>query len=437
MNTQVYNKTSLFLSSFLVSPIPKLEGRLVMTTISDSSAVFNERATEVGLGDVYIQALKNQGISSYSSLAFSLGQPGETPSENDLRVLIAGGSDPAAIPIGTLSSLRKLMFEAQTLAVAHVKAMVESREDDSKKEMAPAERTDRIKRQRTRLSGLGLIGDLECGYACYDLVFKMLQTNSVTYLPPHKFVSRKAELSVEKPPKQIVLDSASHLTVKGVESEMTCETGTDLLLRDALTRRALALDMVGVASFSIVEAYNRFLMSHLRDTPPPGYNKVTIHQILKADREGWLRLAEKATDGIKKNAVGTSPLDALFPALESDPKVAFHLLPLPGGLSSSAKAASAPSQPAVNQTPKGGNQNNNPGKGKGKGKRKWKAPKNMPAELQGKQSQMKDGTPLCWNFNLKHGCKSGLGAGAKCDRGMHLCMVPGCQKSHPLHEHQQ
>lgn len=376
-----------------------------MAAVSDSEAVFLERAERAGLTTAEITILVNQGANTMARLAFAFGQPGDTLTDQQLRVLLAGPGDPAAITVGSMSSLRRLTFESHTLLVSEVKSLVENKEDEAKQELASAERTDRLKRQRTRLSGLALTGDLECGHVCYDLVFRMMQQNTIVYLPPHKFISRKMELSAEKTPKQLVVDSASNLTIRDKEMNMTCDTGTDLLLRDALTRRALAMDLIGAASFSVMEQYNRFIMSQLREQPPPGYSRVSIQQILKADREAFLRLAEKATDGIRRKANGELPLDGYLPDLESDPRVALHLLPLPNqGFGLSSKGSSIQ---AVGPPPKAGEAKS----GKGKGKKKWKAPKNMPPALQGKQSQTKDGEPLCWNFNLPHGCSSGLAAG--------------------------
>ena len=180
-----------------------------MSNLTDSEAVFNERAKEVGLDDATVALLTNQGINNLSKLAFSVGQPGDTPTEASIRGLVADGGDLAAVQIGVVASLRRLIFESQTLMISQVKAMVESREDDAKNELAPAERTDRIRRQKDRLRGMELVGELECGYSCYDLVLQMMQSNAVQYLQPHKFVSRKMELGHEKPSKQIVLDSTA------------------------------------------------------------------------------------------------------------------------------------------------------------------------------------------------------------------------------------
>ena len=399
-----------------------------MASLTESKAVFKERASEVGLDDATRTLLENQGITTLAKLAFAVGQPGETPTEGALRGMVAGGGDPGAVALGVVSSLRRLIFEAQTLLIAQVKTLVENKVDETKLEMAPAERTHRIADQRGRLVGMTLTGELECGYCCYDLVMKVAQHNSIVYLPPHKFVSRKAELGLDKPKKELTIEANSTVTVKDKSQELSCSTSTDLHLQEALTRRALALDLVGIASFARVEEYTRFLMSQLQNDAPPGYSKTSIQQVLRADKEAWLRLAEKLTDGVKRRADGVLPLDEELRGLQSDPKVVFHLLPLPHTPVSTYHISGDGGDDSWPE-PKG------KGKGKGKLKRKWKAPKNMPAPLAGKQSETKSGKPLCWNFNLEHGCKSGVAAGGKCDKGLHLCMEPGCQKPHPLHKH--
>ena len=407
-----------------------------MTSLTESTAVFSERATEVGLDDATKQLLVDQGITTLSKLAFAVGQPGETPTDQAVRGLIADGGDPQAVPLGRVSSLRRLLFESQTLVVSQVKNMIEQRSDEVKAELAPAERNDRINKQKTRMAGTSLTGELECGHVCYDNVMKMLQGNSVVYLPPHKFVARKAEVGLDKPKKELTIESNTTVTVKDKQHDISCDTSSDLLLQEALTRRALALDLVGVATYSVVNTYNRFLMDQLKTDPPVGCSKVSIQQVLRADKEAFLRMAEKLTNGIKRRADGTNPMDTQFQELQSDPKVVFHLLPLPMSSSSHSSNSNRDTKgntsaaPMTNQ----GKGQGFGGKGKGK-KRKWRAPRNMPPALANKQSETKNGKPLCWNFNLPHGCSSGKPAGDQCDKGLHLCMGPGCQKQHPLHKH--
>eukprot|EP00434_Breviolum_minutum_P011523 symbB.v1.2.010159.t3/scaffold660.1/size175713/16 len=240
-----------------------------------------------------------------------------------------------------------------SLSDPNVKTLVENKVDETKLEMAPAERTHRIADQRGRLAGMTLTGELECGYCCYDLVMKVAQHNSIVYLPPHKFVSRKAELGLDKPKKELTIEANSTVTVKDKSQELSCSTSTDLHLQEALTR----------------------------PTAPPGYSKTSIQQVLRADKEAWLRLAEKLTDGVKRRADGVLPLDEELRGLQSDPKVVF-LLPLPDTPVSTYHISGDGGDDSWPE-PKG------KGKGKGKLKRKWKAPKNMPAPLAGKQSETK------------------------------------------------
>ena len=73
-----------------------------------------------------------------------------------------------------------------------------------------------------------------------------------------------------------------------------------MLLLQALQRRALALDLVAVATYAEVEKFNTFLTMHLQTAPPPGSGKISVSQIVQADRQAWMRLAEKLSGNTKK-----------------------------------------------------------------------------------------------------------------------------------------
>ena len=66
--------------------------------------------------------------------------------------------------VGTLASLKRLVFEAQTLVVADVKSKVTKKDDILPASMAPAKRENRINEQRRRLTGLRLRGEEEVGH---------------------------------------------------------------------------------------------------------------------------------------------------------------------------------------------------------------------------------------------------------------------------------
>ena len=60
-------------------------------------------------------------------------------------------------------------------------------------------------------------------------------------------------------------------------------------------------------------------------------DELTCRKFWKQTRTGWLRLAEKLPTGLRRNAAGALPLDEELPKLQGDPRVVFHLMPLPVG----------------------------------------------------------------------------------------------------------
>ena len=74
------------------------------------------------------------------------------------------------------------------------------------------------------------------------------------------------------------------------------------------------------------------------------------------------------------------------------------------------------------------------GDGKTRGKAQKKGKPNRWQGLDGKTRNTANGEPICFNYNLPSGCPNAQ-PGAKCQRGVHVCMEPGCQKPHSMTEH--
>ena len=221
------------------------------------------------------------------TLAFAPCQPGETPTEASLTALIkVGSTDP---PLGSIAAIRHLVFEAQTILVSQTKALIENKEHEVK-ELAPAERRERVRAQARRLAGITMAGQSECSYASYDLCMKLLTDNCVSYLPPSKFVTREAELRSDKPRKELDVQSST-IVLKDRDPDQSCDTSTALSLHHALHRRSLALDLIGVTDYFKVQGFAD-LMGHLHQEPMAGSRATTVQQILHADRAAWVRLAE-------------------------------------------------------------------------------------------------------------------------------------------------
>eukprot|EP00435_Cladocopium_sp_Y103_P065685 s1265_g27.t1 len=185
-----------------------------MATILESEAAFNARAIEHGITRAQLLRLQNQGIVNLSKLAFSVATPGTVPPDDALKQLLA--DDPDTVAVGELSSMRRLMFDAQTLSASQIKAVLGGTESSKKAELVPAERATRIQNQKARLHGVELTGPLEVSHASYDYVAKMLELDTPMYLEPHRFTTRSSEVARERPGKELVLDNVS-LTVQDVE----------------------------------------------------------------------------------------------------------------------------------------------------------------------------------------------------------------------------
>ncbi|CAE7368259.1 unnamed protein product, partial [Symbiodinium sp. KB8] len=291
-----------------------------MASLTESRAAFSARAAEVGLTNAEVTTLTGRGIDTLARIAFAAVGPGQNPSDAQVQALFGG----AATTAGTVASTRRLIFEAHTLLIADLKGRVEKGEDASVGSMSHAERESRMARQKARITGLMHSGVEEPSYESYNLVYAMLQRDALVYIHPEKFTTRRQELSSQKPNKQVVLDGSGALNIKEKQTSLTCPTSGELELVQALRRRALAFDLVGVCTYDVMNRYHGALVQRMQDMPPPKYAKVSVHQVLRTDRAAFFHLAEQLRT-IKRQADGSIPLDALLPHVLSDPAVFFFI----------------------------------------------------------------------------------------------------------------
>ena len=227
--------------------------------------------------------------------------------------------------------------------------------------------------------------------------------------------------------------------VKDKTSELTCPTSTELEVVNALRRRALAYDLTQLCPYDVMNSYHAELIDHLTHAAPPGYSQVSLHQVLRADRAAFMLMSERLTT-LRKDAAGKTALEKELPLVLNHSSVSFHLLPL-----ARAQAQPAPKQTAKPGTAKPGakrakSESPTPtrpkakAKGGGKGKKKRGRGPNVPEALINKAKETKDGRRLCWAFNLPGGCSKAT-PGGTCERGVHLCAEPNCQKPHSMQQH--
>ena len=126
-----------------------------------------------------LTAFTNANLKTYGSLAFVCpyqpGQTDETPLFDAVETLIGRRVNPAEkIPI------RRLFFEAHTLALADLKTRFEKDDTSEPSQIPLPERIARLEQQRTRLQGVHFSSETEPAHKLVDLVFQMCQDQQVT-----------------------------------------------------------------------------------------------------------------------------------------------------------------------------------------------------------------------------------------------------------------
>eukprot|EP00435_Cladocopium_sp_Y103_P033131 s4531_g8.t1 len=200
---------------------------------------------------------------------------------------------------GDLAIMRRLIFEAQTSVIAQSRALADPAADPSTHKPPPAERMARIAQQKVRLAGLDLEGPMEVAHSVYDVVSGMLQADSLKYLNPAKCITRMQEITMTKPPKELRLDSTGQgIMVKDVQGDQQSPVSGELDVKEAMARRSLAFDVVGLADYETFQKWIRHLFQIMRQPAPPGFKQPNITQLLHADRQAFVRMQEFAREGI-------------------------------------------------------------------------------------------------------------------------------------------
>ncbi|CAE7272750.1 unnamed protein product, partial [Symbiodinium sp. CCMP2592] len=385
-------------------------GYLAMTSSVDSAPFFVQRADEISLAKRVVDALKGKGVSTLAQLAFCVGQPGQVLSQTEFdtwsEALLVG------ITVGEKASLRRLILEAQTMLVG------------------VAERNARMDQLRTQLAGW--------------------ESRCLKYIGPEKCHSREDEVQNVKP-------LTTSLSLEGGKLKVTEAAGMDdrdiegsLQVLNALRRRGVAYAFARLISWERHEAYVSSLFRYLTKPAQPGYRKVSLRQILRADKLAFSKLSEAGED-IRADASGILPLDSAIGAILHDYDLIVALLPM-GDLDGKGKNANGRGGrpgPYGDAAPwKGKN-----GKGKGgwtskgsdywtgKGKNTWQAkgkspkgkgsgagkPEWLPEGLrfQGASAWNHKGNKVCYGFNL------GTCSDANCQKGDHTCCIFKCADPPP------
>ena len=298
-------------------------------TILESTATFEMQAKRAGLNEQWIQAFATKHMNKLSVLAHAITTPGTPPTSQQVTEFLDDIRPGIGATLSEITGVKRFVFEAQTLAIASLRTAIQSPDDSSSRRVAPAERAARIESQKARLQGLDLTGPLEPSHWLYDQFSSIMELGEIKYIAPNKCMTRQQEILGEKPDKQIKIDEAKgSLVFKDAPQEHDTDVSSDLALRQAMARRALAMDLVGMASYSAVMKFVNRMFNFMAQTPAPGYAKISHTQLLRADRQAFLRLAETVSPPFTENAAGTLPIDDALNRLDTDVTVTYHMLPI-------------------------------------------------------------------------------------------------------------
>ena len=379
----------------------------------DSAAVIKDKAMALGLESRFITKLVDElkydtlGKIAYCC-AYQPGMADEEPWQAWAKTILGEGAADSQV-----AALRQLFHEANAASINRMREDLERREEHEPKRIPTAERSERYNKQQERLKGLRLVGELEPSNSLTDLVYQQYEQNVLKYVPPDACTTRQQELHHEKRARQVAVDENGQLTVKYVGSQLSARWSTDLLLKEAFTRRGLAYDQANLLDFHSHAAWVDGMFTNLHRETPDELRPVTPEQIIAADKALFLKMAEATRSGIRAQADGTRPLDQAIIRASEDPRVMFHLLPVPKPPAQAQSRTSSVDSGIVTK--------------KGKGKAKGAAIQPPP----GCVNRTSDGKNICYAYNNSAGCPYAK-SGKRCNRGYHLCGREGCHGKHSI-----
>jgi hypothetical protein len=322
------------------------------------------------------------------------------------------------------------------MATGYLKTQLENPDGAAPRKLAVQEKVFRMAAVKKKYSGIKVENELEPSDQLIDRFHQMTEENRLSWVPWNECTARCHEVVGQK--KQAVIEESGGVLRISKESTMSVtDTSTDYLLRLALQRRGLAMEIAGIVSYECHEQWVAEMFACRMRDPPPGYGYVTVSAMEASDKALFVKLSDMCRERIASDGT-TKPVELAFPSAMAHPSVTFRLLPLPTGSSSSTGTAkNTEDGKAAGKTKSqkwkaklAAKALVTKGKGKGKGKEKGKGA--LPAALIGLHSKDADGNRLCFNFNLPGGCEYEAGA---CPRGKHKCMKPGCYLPHSQLEH--
>ena len=259
----------------------------VAGSYSESTPVLKDRLLRAGFSSDDVTKIASQ-VKTLKQLAFvssyTPGQQDETPLMEALKDAL---SPAGALTLAQKAAWRVAYNEAYAISTSEMKQQIERTEDTAIRHLSQPERNERHEAQAKRLVGISVQGPAEPSEQLVDFCVAMYEKNQLSYVPWSKCVSREQETQAEtRKDVKLSFDSGtSRLKLEPATRETQADTSTEVLLMQALQRRALAMEQANIVDFLLMDAWHQRLLKCRLEDAPPGYNKPTYEQMKAADQK--------------------------------------------------------------------------------------------------------------------------------------------------------
>ena len=402
----------------------------------ESEAVFTARASQLGVTAAQLAGFAAANINTLGQLAYGCSfQPG-MPDEAPLAKL-AEEIYGAPLSLGSMSIFRRLYYEAHTVALLDMRGRMEHNTDEAPKKILAPEREARHLAQQHRLRGVSLEAEMQPSHILVDKCIAQYDSNELRYIQIDECATRAQELmGTKKTFDAVKVDANKNLRLSTESAEVVANISSDLMVRNALMRRALAYDLAALITFSVQEKWILKLFRLMAAVPLSGFRAISMEQCLRADQQLFISMQEATRATIVPAHGGARPLDLTMEKFSDHQEVNYLLSPI-----QSTSGKGQRTWPAETPYDRPGQKGNTKGRGKGSASPKGKGKKGRKGKA-GRRSAIQEGqcvgrTPdgryICYSFNSTAGCQNDATSGS-CARGHHICGKAGCHGDHSLQQ---
>ena len=141
----------------------------------------------------------------------------------------------------------------------------------------------------------------------------LYEENRLQHVELSRCTSKEQEVlnSSQREDKHVAIDASGAVRIRDKEHKMEADLSSDMFVRLALMRRGLAFDQANLLDYLEHDKWVEKIFDCRVASQPDGYSKISMQQIINADRKLFVKLAEGSRSGVQTTATGR-PLDAIF-----------------------------------------------------------------------------------------------------------------------------